>query len=93
MEIKVYATLRDIVGNHSVRLEDAAEMNVDQILQQLFAKHPELRSKLLDNDGRLNPTFHIFINGRNVQYLNGLETIVTTADDVRIFPPVGGGRR
>ena len=33
----------------------------------------------------------VFINGRAIQYLNGLETPVSDSDIISLFPPVGGG--
>jgi molybdopterin synthase sulfur carrier subunit len=91
MDIKVYATLREVVGGKSVHLDDVAEMTVDQMLQKLLAKYPDLRMKMLNRNGELHSAFQILINGRDARYLNGMETVITAADEVRIFPPVGGG--
>ncbi len=94
MEIKVYATLRDVVGGPTVQLDGVAETTVGQMLQLLFDHYPALRPKLLINEGRdLHSATHILVNGRDMRYLNGLETVLTPQDTIRIFPPVGGGRR
>lgn len=93
MEIKVYATLRDVVGGPSVRFDEVAEMTVGQMLQALVAKYPALLPKLVIGAGKeLHPALHILVNGRDMRYLNGLETMLTAQDNIRIFPPVGGGR-
>ncbi|MBE7470914.1 MAG: MoaD/ThiS family protein [Anaerolineae bacterium] len=91
MEIKVYATLRDVVGGPSVQLNDGPELTVGQMLQELCARYPELRPKLALNEDELHPAVHILVNGRDMRYLNGLETRLTAKDTIRIFPPVGGG--
>ncbi len=91
MEIKVYATLRDVVGGPSVQLDDRPDLTVGQMLQELCARYPDLRSKLALNEDELHPAVHILVNGRDMRYLNGLETLLTAKDAVRIFPPVGGG--
>lgn len=91
MEVKVYATLRDIVGGKSVYLDDYSDITVGQMLQELFIKHPHLRPKLLDSEGNLHSTFQILVNGRDARYINGMDTMVAAKDEVRIFPPVGGG--
>lgn len=93
MEIKVYATLRDVVGGSSVQLGDISEMTVGQILEALCAKFPALIPKLHPNGHDLHPAIHILVNGRDMRYINGLETLVTAQDSIRIFPPVGGGLR
>lgn len=83
--------MRDIVGDKSIYIDDAPEMTVEHVLQEISVAHPALRSKLLDEKGELLTSVHVLVNGRNVRFLNGLETVVIAQDSVRIFPPVGGG--
>ena len=92
MKIRVYATLRDIVGGPSVQLNDLAETTtVGEMLERLFAQYPLLRDHVMTSRGELHSAFHVLINGRDSRFLNGLETVIAAADEVRIFPPVGGG--
>ena len=93
MEIRVYATLRRIVEAKSIHLDGAEEMSVEGMLLEILTIHPGLRPKVLDEDGQLLPAIQVLVNGRDVRYLSGLETRVTPEDDVRMFPPVGGGCR
>jgi MoaD family protein len=91
MEVKVYATLREVVGGKMVVFENLAGLTVGQMLEQLFDRFPALRSKLLNREGEFHSAFHILINGRDARYLDGLETMIKADDEIRIFPPVGGG--
>ena len=91
MEIKVYATLRDVVGGKSVHLGGLPEITAGQMLQELFARYPVLLPKFFDEQGELRAAIHILINGRDLRYINGLDTAIAASDEVRIFPPVGGG--
>jgi molybdopterin synthase sulfur carrier subunit len=92
MKIKVHATLRDVVGEKCIRLDRSSNVTVNQILQELITRYPAIFPKLFKEDGELHPGVHILINGRDMRYLNGLETRISAEDEVRIFPPVGGGR-
>jgi molybdopterin synthase sulfur carrier subunit len=92
VDIQVYSTLRDIVGGKSVSLNVAAPMALAELLEQLFAVHPALRTKVLSAEGELQPSVHILINGREARHLDGLQTRIAPEDSVRILPPVGGGR-
>lgn len=93
MEIKVYATLRDAVGGKSVFIEDSPQMTVDKMLHSLYHKYPALRSKLfVDDQPELNPSIQVLVNGRDMRYLDGLETVLSERDEIRLFPPVGGGQ-
>lgn len=91
MEIKIYATLRDVVGASSIQLNHQPDMTVGQMLQAIYSQYPNLRAKLTLGAENLHSAVHILINGRDMRYLNGLETVVAPHDTVRIFPPVGGG--
>lgn len=92
MEIKMYATLRTVVGGKSVILNHAEARTMQQILRELYDMFPDLKSKLLLKDGTMHSAFHFLVNGRDARYLDGLETLVKPTDDVRVFPPVGGGK-
>lgn len=91
MEIKIYATLRQIAGGKSIHLDTTPPTSVGQMVEALFARYPAMQDTLLLRNGDMHSAFHILINGRDARYLNGMETIISGEDDVRIFPPVGGG--
>ncbi len=92
MEIKVYATLRDVVGGPRVHLDGDETRTVGQMLEALYTRYPELRAKLEKSADELHSAIHILINGRDMRFIDGLDTPVEPGDEVRIFPPVGGGR-
>jgi sulfur-carrier protein len=92
MKINFYATLRQVVGSKTVDLDLSAPVTVQQMLSALLQRFPGLRREMVAPDGALYPHVHIFINGRDAQYLaQSLDTLLGPADTVNIFPPVGGG--
>ncbi len=92
MRINFYATLRQIVGGKTVDLAFDNPITVQQLIDALLAHYPGLQPQLYDPNGHLYPHVHLFINGRDAQYLeNGLNTTIGPGDMVNIFPPVGGG--
>ena len=52
---------------------------------------PISTAEILDGDGNLLRRIQIMINGRNIIYLNRLETVIPEGAKIDIFPPVGGG--
>lgn len=92
MEIKVYATLRPIVGGPNVQLNGVSELTVGQMLDELYKLYPDLRAELHKGRDDLHPAIHILVNGRDMRYLDDKDTVLTSTDEIRIFPPVGGGR-
>jgi sulfur-carrier protein len=92
MHVKFYATLRDVVGEKSVEFKLNDNPSVYQLIEEMIRCYPMLRQKMLDENGNLDSHIHIFINGRDVTYLeNGFDTKLSPEDSVTIFPAVGGG--
>lgn len=89
--IRLFATVRELVGSKrlSVPFEDGD--TVRTLVQHINAACPELGAKLVDADGGLSSLIHIYVRGRNVEWLDGLDTVVSAADDVFIVPPMAGG--
>jgi len=47
--------------------------------------------KRLFNRGNLNPFVNIYVNGEDIRFLAGLETLVSNEDELSIVPAVAGG--
>ena len=47
--------------------------------------------QLLTDDGDLNRFVNVYVNGQDVRYLDGLDTPVAAADEVRLLPAMAGG--
>ena len=92
MTVNFFATLRLITGQKSVDMALPAGTTVRQLIEAIIARYPPMRTQLLDDNGELYRHVHVFVNGRDVPYLeNRLETTLAPSDRVSIFPAVGGG--
>ena len=91
IQVKVYATLRPIIGSDTIPVQTQPGQTIQDLLDELVARWPELRQELLDKDGNLLNKIHIFINGRRISYLEGVNTVIPEGANINIFPPVGGG--
>jgi len=90
MEARVYATLRPLVGGRSVMLSDGCT-SVAEALDELVERFPDLRSRLLDDDGAVRTFVAVMVDGRDIRHLAALATPLTPASELDIFPPVAGG--
>ncbi len=91
MEIRVYATLRPIVGGRSVSLPDRDGATVAQVIDDLIARFPALRERLLSEAGEIRPYVAVMLDGRDVRHVGGLSATVPAGAEIDIFPPVAGG--
>jgi len=91
IRINVYATLRPIIGTKSVEIPSGHLMTVGEVLEALFARYPDIKANIVDEQGALQDYVSLFVAGRDVRYLSGLETPLTAGQAIDIFPPVAGG--
>jgi MoaD family protein len=92
MIVNFYANFRSLVGGKSVPVDLPAGSRMREVLAALVERFPALQEHLLDESGGLLSHVHVFVNGRDILYLDqGLETILQPDDKLDIFPPVGGG--
>ena len=91
MQVNIYATLRDLVGISKTEIELSEPALAGEILNRLGQSYPPLASKIFDGIGRLSGSITVLLNGRSLEYLDGLETLVSDSDKLSLFPPVGGG--
>src|SRR5512145_2101414 len=59
---------------------------VGEILQQLTARHVDLRPHLFRDDGRLRSFVNLYVNDEDIRQLGGEGTVVSELDTVSIVP-------
>jgi MoaD family protein len=93
MKVSFYATLRQITGKKTIEFSLSEGVTVRQLVTAIVERYPRMESQLLKENGELHGHVHVFINGRDAQFLeDALETELRPDDKVNIFPAVGGGR-
>ncbi|MFN2199009.1 MAG: ubiquitin-like small modifier protein 1 [Anaerolineales bacterium] len=92
MNVNFYATLRQIVGQKTRDFDLNLPATLQALLDEILQKYPSMRGELLDENGSLYRHVHIFVNGRDVHFLEqGMQTVIDLADKIDVFPAVGGG--
>lgn len=92
MKVNFYATLRPIIGQKTIDVDVSSGITAMGLINQVVADYPPIGPELLDKDGNFYAHMKMFINGREVVYLEGkFEYQLQMDDKVDIFPPVGGG--
>jgi sulfur-carrier protein len=86
--VRIPPVLRENTGGS--RSVDVAGANVREALDDLFAKHPELRDRVT-SDGELSEFINVYVNDRDVRYRDGLETAIGEGDTIILLPAMAGG--
>jgi sulfur-carrier protein len=92
MNVHFYANYRQLAGGKTVPIELPDGSSIAALIDELFHQIPALRPAMMAEGGQLFPHVHLFVNGRDTQYLpQGMSTPLYSTDKIDIFPPVAGG--
>ena len=83
------SVLRATVGG--VKTLEIEGDSIRAVVSGLVARHPSLGGQLMSADGDLNRFVNVYVNGKDVRYLAGLDTPVAPTDEVRLLPAMAGG--
>ena len=81
--------LRSYVGGRTI-IEIAAGTVADCI-HGLESEFPSLVPRLRDEDGELLASVNLYVNGEDVRHRSGIETSVSSEDEVSIVVAIAGG--
>jgi molybdopterin synthase sulfur carrier subunit len=91
VKVRFLATLYDLLGvmrDEAVVPEGATVLDLIKALDERYGGR--LSKEILDGD-RLKDEYNVLVNGRAVDFLEGLSTRLRDGDEVVFLPPVAGG--
>ena len=87
--ILIPTALRQYAGQQSeVSLQGGT---VDDVLQELTSRYPDLRRQLYSDSGKLRNFVNVYLNEDDVRYLQKGSTPVADSDTISIIPAIAGG--
>jgi sulfur-carrier protein len=88
--VKSFATLREVM-DAQIRMDLPEGATIRSLLGELTGRYLGLGEMIFAAPGTLRDFVNILRNGRNVQFLAGLDTPLGDGDLVALFPPAAGG--
>lgn len=71
---------------------DIKALTIRDAINLLIIKYgEEFRNVIYDKNGKLKRFINIYVNGRDIRFLNYLDTELSNGDEVSIIPAIGGG--
>lgn len=89
IDVRIPTILRPFTGG-SKAVSGSGE-TLTELLDDLDAKHPGLRGRLVTPEGGLHRFVNVYINDEDVRFLGALDAKLNDGDTVTILPAVAGG--
>lgn len=89
VEITIPHRLRPLAGEE--RAARVRGRSVGEALAALVSRHPGLRSRLRDGNGKLRPSVLFFLNSEDIRSKQGEDTPLADGDTLTIVPVADGG--
>ena len=64
--------------------------NINELLADLEKKHPGIKERLCDAEGKLRRFVNVYVNEEDIRFLQNQDTVVKDGDDISIIPAIAG---
>jgi MoaD family protein len=89
--VRIPASLRAFTDNQAEVVVEGK--TVGEVLDNLTARHPALRSRILDENGAPRRYVNVFHNEEDIRFEKELATPVADGDRLTLVPAIAGGAR
>jgi len=70
---------------------DVSAPNVQQSIDQLVEKYPDVKRHLLDDQGFIRNFIRIYVGDEDIKALDGANTAIEAGTTISIIPAIAGG--
>ena len=86
VKVKAFFTLREKLGWK----EKTVELPEGSTVRDLIEVFPVIKQEIERYKSK-GYNMIIMVNGRHIEFLNGLDTVLKDGDEIAFFPPAAGG--
>ncbi|WP_054858031.1 MoaD/ThiS family protein [Vulcanisaeta sp. JCM 16159] len=92
VRVKFFGGLYELIGTFKIELEVPNNLSVGGLIDLItHTFNPKFTEAVLDGDGKLRSEYVVLVNGKAIEWLNGLATKLSDNDEVVFLPPAEGG--
>lgn len=88
-QVRIPTPLRKLTNDEEV-VETAAE-NVGAAIEDLEARYPGFKERLLGEDGEVRRFVNVYVNEEDIRFLDDKDTALKDGDELSIIPAIAGG--
>ncbi len=92
--IRLFTTLRELAGKREETLDVKDQSaTVKVALEKLIERYGrEFREYLYGEGDEIQSYLQLLVNGKSINLMEQMDTLLKEGDQLAIIPPVGGGR-
>jgi sulfur-carrier protein len=90
VKIHIPAPLRKLTQDKAV--VEVMASNVAELIANLDKDFPGIKDKICDESGAIRRYVNIFVDGEDIRFKDGSQTILREGADVSIVPAIAGGQ-
>ncbi len=87
--VRIPSQMRNLVDGQ--RKLEVSGSTIRAILDEIDAKHPGVKQRVLDEKGEPSAFVGVYIGGEDIRFLGGLDAEVPEEAEVSIVPAAAGG--
>jgi MoaD family protein len=92
VRVKFFFFVRRAAGTDAIDVPASTAPDVQSLMHMLVQKYgPAMRDEVMDERGAVRRDLNILVNGRNIEFLDGVQTRLVDTDVVSVLSPVAGG--
>ena len=93
VKVRTILAIKKLLGKGEIELSVPEKSTLQELVTTLVNNFgDDLASLLLESETRnVLPHIRLMVNGRDIAFLNGMDTVLQPGDEVLILPPVSGG--
>lgn len=89
VEVKIPAPLRELTGNRT-KVETEGK-TVRDLIESLEKQFPGIKERLCDETGKIRRFINLYVNEKDIRFLDNENTKLKDRDEVSIIPAIAGG--
>ena len=91
VQVRIPTPLRRFPGG--AETVSAVGDTVAAVVEDVERKHPGIKERICDEEGKVRRFVNIFVNGDDIRFLKNFATEVRDGDELSIVPAIAGGLR
>lgn len=89
IKVRIPSPLQKLTNNQAE--VEAEGKTITELLNNLVAQFPELKTRLYDEEGKLRRFINFYVNEEDIRFLEEGNTPLKDGDVVSIIPAIAGG--